>query len=193
MPGHWRVLAGHRRLAAARAAGLAVVPITVREPDGAEPEELMLIENCHRRDLTVIDKAEAMGTLRKRGLTVAKIARSIGMAEPTIYTYLALLDLDDKTRQMVRDGRLTATDALAGVRRARKQRRNREGKAEVGALWEPDHFTGQHQLARKARKLCDAREHTARRRVGKVACGQCWETVIREDERTVKATLGGGQ
>jgi ParB family chromosome partitioning protein len=193
IPGHWRIIAGHRRLAAAKAAGLQAVPITVREPDGSEPEELMLIENCHRRDLSIMDKAEAMGTLRSKGLSVARIAKSTGFSEATIYTYLALLDLDDKTRQMVRDGRLTASDALAGVRRARKQRRRREGKPAVGPLWEPDHFTGQHQLARKARKLCDAREHTARRRVGKVACGQCWETVIREDERTVKATIGGGQ
>jgi ParB family transcriptional regulator, chromosome partitioning protein len=32
-----------------------------------------------------------------------------------------------------------------------------------------------------------------RRRVGRVACGQCWETVIREDERTVKAALADCQ
>ncbi|HEX4830936.1 MAG TPA: ParB/RepB/Spo0J family partition protein [Trebonia sp.] len=193
MPGHWRVIGGHRRLAAGKAAGLQAVPITVREPDGTPPEELMLIENCHREGVTSIDKAEAMGKLRNRGYSVARIAKRTGFAEPTIYTYLALLDLDGKTRQMVRDGRLTVTDALAGVRRVRKQRRRRAGRPEVGPLWEPDHFTGQHQLARLARKLCDARQHTARRRVGKVACGQCWETVIREDERTVKATLGGGQ
>ena len=193
LPGHWRVIAGHRRLAAAKVAGLQAVPVIVREPDGSEPEELMLIENCHRRDLSIIDKAEAMGALKSKGYSVAKIARSTGFAEPTVYSYTALLDLDKRTRQMVREGRLSASDALQGVRRARKQRRKREGKAEVGPMWEPDHFTGQHQLARKARKLCDARGHTARRRVGRVACGQCWETVIREDERTVKATLGDSQ
>ena len=67
--------------------------------------------------------------------------------------------------------------------------RQGRGRPPVGA----DHFTGQHQLARAARALCDARQHTARRRIGRVACGQCWETVIRDDERTVKATIGGGQ
>jgi ParB family chromosome partitioning protein len=134
-----------------------------------------------------------MGRLRAKGYSVSRIAKSTGFAEATIYTYLALLDLDNRTRQMVRDGRLTVSDALAGVRRARKQRRKREGKAEVGPMWEPDHFTGQHQLARKARKLCDAREHTQRRRVGRVACGQCWETVIRQDERTAEAALAASQ
>jgi ParB family chromosome partitioning protein len=193
MPGHWRIIAGHRRLAAAKAAGLQVVPITVREPDGAEPEELMLIENCHRRDLSIMDKADAMGTLRSKGYSVARIARSTGFAEGTVYSYMALLDLDVRTRQMVREGRLSSADALAGVRAARKLQRKKAGRPAVGPLWEPDHFTGQHQLARKARALCDAREHTGRRRVGKVACGQCWETVIRQDERTAEAALAASQ
>lgn len=187
MPGHWRVIAGHRRLAAAKAAGLKAVPITVREPDGAEPEELMLIENCHRRDLNMMDKAEAMGTLRSKGYSVAKIARSTGFAEGTVYSYLALLDLDQRTRQMVRDGRLSTIDALNGVRAARKKQRKKAGKAAVGPFWEPDYLNGTHPLARKASQMCDAREHTARRRIGKVACGQCWETAIRQDERVVEA------
>jgi ParB family chromosome partitioning protein len=190
-PGHWQVIAGHRRLAAAKVAGLQAVPITVREPDGSEPEELMLIENCHRRDLSLMDKAEAMGALRSKGYSVARIARSTGFAEGTVYSYMALLDLAPRTREMVRDGRLSAADALAGVRRARKRQRKQTGKPSAGPLWEPDHFTGQHQLARKARALCDAREHSMRRRVGRIACGQCWETVIREDERTVAAALAG--
>jgi ParB family chromosome partitioning protein len=193
MPGHWRVIAGHRRLAAAKAAGLKSVPITVRQPGRGEPEELMLIENCHRRDLSLIDKAEAMGTLKSKGHSVARIARSTGFAEGTVYSYLALLDLDTRTRAMVRDGRLSAVDALAGVRAARKRQRKRAGRAAVGPVWEPDYFNGAHPLARKASQLCDAREHTARRRVGKVACGQCWETVIRDDQRVVDASRAASQ
>jgi len=188
IPGHWRILGGHRRLAAAKAAGLKSVPIIVRDPDGSEPEELMLIENCHRRDLTIIDKAEAMGALKAKGYSVAKIARTTGFAEATVYSYTALLDLAPKTRQLVREGRLSASDALQGVRRARKQQRTKAGKPAVGPVWEPDYFNGTHPLARKAAQMCNAREHTQRRRVGKVACGQCWETVIRQDERVAEAS-----
>jgi ParB family transcriptional regulator, chromosome partitioning protein len=188
MPGHWRVLGGHRRLAAAKAAGLQSVPIIVRDPDGSEPEELMLIENCHRRDLTIIDKAEAMGALKAKGYSVAKIARTTGFAEATVYSYTALLDLAPKTRQLVREGRLSASDALRGVRRARRQQRKKAGKPAVGPVWEPDYFNGTHPLARKAAQMCNAREHTQRRRVGKTACGQCWETVIRQDERVAEAS-----
>ncbi|MCL2581016.1 MAG: ParB/RepB/Spo0J family partition protein [Streptosporangiales bacterium] len=186
-PGQVRILAGHRRLAAAKAAGLRTVPVIVREPDG-EPEELMLIENCHRRDLSVMDKAEAMGTLLDKGYNAAKIARTTGFSESTVSSYTALLELDDRTRDMVRDGRLRAADALAGVRAARKKRRKREGKAEMSPVWEPDYLTGTHPLARKAHQLCNAREHTQRRRIGRVACGQCWETVIRQDERIAEAS-----
>ena len=42
---------------------------------------------------------------------------------------------------------------------------------------------GRNPLARKAAGICDAREHNARRRIGKIACGQCWETFIRQDEQ----------
>lgn len=192
-PGHYQVIAGHRRLAAAKAAGLAKVPVTVRQPDDAQPEELMLIENCHRQELSLMDKAEAMGALKGRGYTVARIARSTGFAEATVYNYLALLDLDERTRDMVRDGRLRAVDAFAGVRAARKKQRKKAGKKPVGPYWEPDHFTSGHQLARKAKALCDAREHTARRRVGKIACGECWETAIRQDERIAEAARTSGE
>ena len=114
-------------------------------------------------------------------------------AEATVYSYTALLDLDKRTRDMVRDGRLSAVDALAGVRAARRRQRKKAGRPAVGPVWEPDYFNGTHPLARKASQLCDAREHTARRRVGKVACGQCWETVIRQDERTAEAARAANQ
>lgn len=191
--GDYRIIAGHRRFAAAKRARLDMVPIAFRQvPAGArvaEPEELMLVENCQRRDLNPMDKAEAMGKLRKKGYSAVKIAQSIGMTDATVGFYLALLDLDVKSQEAVRRGNLSAGDAVAAVRRVRARTRKREGKPEVGPVWEPDHFTSQHPLARKARALCDGREHSARRRVGKLACGECWETVIREDERTVALVL----
>ncbi len=189
--GTWQVLAGHRRLAAARLADRDQVPVIIRRPPpGVAAEELMLVENCHRRDLPAMDKAEAMGALRGRGYTAARIARSIGLAESTVSSYLALLDLAPAAQARVRSGELSAADAIAAVRRVRKRQRARDGKPAVGGgEWEPDHFTTAHPLTRKARAMCEAREHSMRRRVGKIACGQCWETVIRADERTAHAVL----
>ncbi|MGH3189616.1 MAG: ParB/RepB/Spo0J family partition protein [Streptosporangiaceae bacterium] len=191
--GAYQVLAGHRRLAAARLAGHDQVPVVIRQPPpGVAVEELMLVENCHRRDLSPMDKAEAMGALRARGYPAARIARSIGLAESTVGHYLALLDLAPAAQAKVRSGELSAADAVAAVRRVRKRQRAHDGKPAMGGGdWEPDHFTTRHPLAKKARAMCEAREHFLRRRVGKIACGQCWETVIRADERTVTAALAG--
>lgn len=183
-PNAFQVIAGHRRLAAARLAGRESVPVVIREiAPGSEPEELMLIENCHRTGLGPMEKANAMGALLAKGYTATRIARSIGMSQSMVSYYLALLELDPASQERVLSGDLSASEAVDGVRRIRKLRRAGRGTAPAGAVWEPDHFTGKHPLARRARALCDARDHSARRRIGKVACGQCWETAIREDEQ----------
>jgi ParB family transcriptional regulator, chromosome partitioning protein len=192
LAGQWEVIAGHRRLAAARAAGLAMVPVIVREAPGALPEELMLIENLHREDLNPMDKAEAHGRLREGGRSVAGISASTGLHEKTIYASLLLLELAPMTRQAVREGRLSAADALEAIRRERKRRRRSAGKPAMGGgEWEPDWFTSRHPLAGKASALCDDMGHTMRRRLGKVACGECFEAVIRVDERNATAAPGG--
>jgi ParB family chromosome partitioning protein len=195
--GHFLVIAGHRRLAAARKARLNEIPVLIRDAEigTAKATELMLVENCQRRDLDPVEKARAMGALRDRGYTSATISRAIGLSDATVCNYLALLDLDAASLQKIKDGNLAVTDAITAVRKIRARRRVKDGKADqrkaTAATWEPDHFTDRHSLARKARALCEAREHNMRRRVGKVACGACWETVIRDDERKVALALNG--
>jgi len=182
-PGAFQVLAGHRRLAAAGCARLEQIPITIRFAARGEPEELMLVENCQRRDLGPMEKAGAMGALRGKGHTAARIAQRTGLAASTVSYYLSLLDLDAASQEKIRAGHLAAADAVAAVRIMRKSARSKAGIPPVGATWEPDHFTTGHPLARTARARCDAAGHTMRRRIGKIACGQCWERVIRQDEQ----------
>lgn len=195
MPGHFELLAGHRRRAAALQAGLATAPAVIRyDVTDAAAIEVMLVENVQRRDLNPIEKAEAVGRLRDQGYSGALISSRTGMTSGTVSYLLALLELDNASKDKVRNGELTATDAVAAVRRLRKKAR--EARAAGSAVqpwsWEPDHLSKNHQLAKKAARLCQAREHTARRRIGQIACGQCWETVIRADERVVIRTEQGG-
>ena len=152
----------------------------------------MLVENLQRADLNPMDKAEAMGALRKKGYTATRIAERVGLSMSTVSYYLSLLELDLKSQEAIRSGALSAADGVGAVRRVRKRDRAKAGQPARGAVWEPDHFTSQHPLARKARAMCDAREHSMRRRVGKLACGECWETVIRADERKVAEALAAG-
>lgn len=129
----FQIVAGHRRYAAARKAGLDTVPVVFREKrEDVEPEELMLVENLQRADLNPMDKAEAMGKLRAKGYTAPRIAASIGLSEPTVYSYLMLLDLDEKSRQKIRRGEVAASTAMTAIRETRKRQRKRQGKPQMG-------------------------------------------------------------
>ncbi|GIH70289.1 ParB/RepB/Spo0J family partition protein [Sphaerimonospora thailandensis] len=184
----YELLAGHRRLAAAREAGLAVVPAVIHaDMDDATAIEVMIVENVQRRDLNPMEKAEALGKLRSRGYTNALISTRTGIPDSTVSYLLALLELDEAGREKVRTGEITAGEAVAAVRKFRKKQRVKAGGSDQAWAWEPDYLTINHPLAKRAQRTCDAREHTARRRIGKVACGQCWETVIRQDEQIVMA------
>ncbi|MGI5286609.1 ParB/RepB/Spo0J family partition protein [Nonomuraea polychroma] len=189
LEGDYETIAGHRRHVACIEAGLALVPCVIRlDVSDAAVLEMMIVENVHRRGLNPIERAEAFGRLRDEyGYSAAQIAERTGLTSSTVSTTLALLDLAPKTRERVRRGELKVGDALKLVRRHRAKQRTATGGGAPGATWEPDHFTDSHALARKARALCQAREHTSRRHLGNVACGQCWETVIRGDERIVVA------
>lgn len=181
--GRFLLIAGHRRLGAALLAGLTRVPVVIRHDVTDESTQLvlMLVENCQRRDLGPIEKAEAYGALRHRGLTVAEIARQVGVSCPTVYTYLGLLELDDEERAELRVGNFTASDALPMVRTAREAQRKRVGggtrgrpKGRKTTPW----FSDRHPLAKTVRASCD---HRGRPKVGGVGCGPCWEQVIRQN------------
>lgn len=189
--GHYQLLAGHRRRAAALLAGLDTVPAVIRYDVGdAAVVEVMLVENVQRRDLNPMEKAEALGRLRDHeGYSGALISARTGIPQGSVSASLSLLELDDASKERVRTGELSVTDALKAIRRLRKKAR--EARAAGSAVqpwsWEPDYLTKTHPLAKKAARLCEAREHTTRRRIGQTACGQCWETVIRQDERVAIA------
>ncbi|MEV4287400.1 ParB/RepB/Spo0J family partition protein [Nonomuraea bangladeshensis] len=189
--GDYELLAGHRRRAAALQAGLTTVPAVIRhDVNDAAAIEVMLVENIQRRDLNPMEKAEALGRLRDQGYSGALISARTGIPQGTVSASLALLELDSESRERVRTGELTVTEALNAIRRLRKKAREaRASGSETLASWswEPDYLTKTHPLARKAARLCEAREHTTRRRIGQTACGQCWESVIRTDERVVIA------
>lgn len=179
--GRYTVLAGARRLAAAKLAGQQVVPVVVRA--GPSPlnaaVEVMLAENWHRTDLSAVEKAHALGRLREAGYTIAAITKTTGIAPASVSRHLLLLDLDQASLARVAEGTLPVGDAIAAIRHTRRVRRG--GSARRPARAGTRHFTTRHALAAAARAACD---HPTRPLVGGVACGQCWEQAIRADERT---------
>lgn len=107
------VLFGHRRLAAARLAGLTEIPAFVRER-GSERTRLLtqLAENFDRAALTYLDEAYAYRDLRRLGMTQTQIAEAVGRTPTMVSKILALLDYPDVVRQAVHRRTIGLHDAL---------------------------------------------------------------------------------
>ena len=103
------VVAGHRRLAAARQAGLSEVPVVVRDLGQDQQQEIMLVENLQRQDLSPVEEARAYRRLLDSGHTIAQLARSIGVPAARINARLVLLKLDEQVQWMFHRGDLPLT------------------------------------------------------------------------------------
>ncbi len=116
----YRLVAGERRLRAARRAGLAQVPVVVREMDDRQAMEISLVENLQREDLGPLEQAEAFQRLsREFGLTQEEIARRVGKSRPEIANTLRLLRLEPEVREMISSGLISGGHgrALVGLER----------------------------------------------------------------------------
>jgi ParB family transcriptional regulator, chromosome partitioning protein len=107
--GTYQLIAGERRLRAARIAGLTTIPAVVRDDSGAETSlELALIENLQREDLNPIETALAYRELIDRfGMTHDAVARQVGKSRVAVSNALRLLDLAPDTRQAIVEGRIS--------------------------------------------------------------------------------------
>lgn len=120
------VVAGHRRLAAAEAAGLQVVPVIVRtDLDSAKQEEVMLVENLQREDLTPLQEARAFERLIRQGYTRADIIRNTGIGQARLQATLQILRLGQAAQEMFGCNQLpiTAVAHLAKVENLDQQAR----------------------------------------------------------------------
>ena len=112
----YRIVAGERRVQAARLAGLERIPAVIRQLADREQLELALVENVQREDLNPIEEANAFRQLSDEfGLTQDEIARQVGRARSTITNTLRLLELDEGVQASVADGRLSEGHARALV------------------------------------------------------------------------------
>lgn len=108
------LIAGERRLRAARDAGLTEVPVLIVDTDETGSLERALVENIHRTDLDPIEEAAAYKQLLDEGgLTQEQLGTKLGRSRVTIANALRLLDLPDAIKKLVINGRLTAGHARA--------------------------------------------------------------------------------
>jgi ParB family chromosome partitioning protein len=110
----YQIVAGERRFRAAQAAGLATVPVTVRDVADEHLLELALVENIQREELNPIEEAQAFHRLQDEfRLTQEEIARRVGRDRSTVANTLRLLRLPRELREMVATSRLDAGHARA--------------------------------------------------------------------------------
>ena len=110
--GKYELIAGERRLRAARSIGLAEVRVVVHEASDLEVAELALIENLQREDLTPIEEAEQYKLLQTRfGMKQELIAQHVGKSRTVVANMIRLLELEPEVRQMLASGTVSVGHA----------------------------------------------------------------------------------
>jgi ParB family chromosome partitioning protein len=111
----YRIIAGERRVRAARVAGLQEVPVVVREGIADQDHLLLaLVENVQRSDLTALEEAEAYRHLKDDfGMTQEEVAERVGKDRATVANTMRLLKLPASIRQALEEGLLSAGHARA--------------------------------------------------------------------------------
>jgi ParB family transcriptional regulator, chromosome partitioning protein len=105
----YELIAGERRLRAAKLAGLATVPVILRDSGDADTLREALIENIHRDDLGPIELAEAFRELLEElGLKQETLADRLGVSRSHIANTIRLLQLPADVQQLLADGRIQA-------------------------------------------------------------------------------------
>ena len=110
----YQLVAGERRLRAAKLAGMDIVPCILVEMTGRNSAVMALIENIQRQDLSVFDEAEAIAKLIDYyGMTQEDAAVKLGKSQPTIANKLRLLKLSEAVRKKIYEYDLTERHARA--------------------------------------------------------------------------------
>ena len=140
----YELIAGERRLRAARKAGLEKVPALVREYNDAEISEIALIENIQRENLNIIEEAEAYAFLMQNfHLTQEMLAKKVGRSRPHIANSLRLLELAEPVQD-----KLVAGELLMGQARPLLALKDEALQVKAAA-----HILAEHLSSRQAEEL----------------------------------------
>ena len=121
--GMYTVIIGHRRLAAAKQAGLTEVPCAVVDMDYKTQLSTILLENMQRSDLTVYEQAQGMQMMFDLGVPVAEIVEKTGFAETTVRKRLkiATLPTEQMQRAVERGGKLEDYVQIADIKNEKER------------------------------------------------------------------------
>jgi len=115
----YQLVAGHRRLRAAKMAGLPTVPAIIRDSTEQQKLELALVENIQRADLNGIDRALGFKRLQDEfNLTHEEIGKKVGKSREFVSNSMRLLNLPEQIQQALKSGRISEGHArsIAGIK-----------------------------------------------------------------------------
>ncbi|MDP9212256.1 MAG: ParB/RepB/Spo0J family partition protein [bacterium] len=125
----FRLIAGERRLRAAKAAGLSHVPVFIRSDEAQRHFELALIENLQRSDLSPLEEAQAFERLLAESeLSQEGLAKRLGIGRSKIALAIRLLTLPVEARRALEEGKISAGHAQAVLAAAPERREVLLGK-----------------------------------------------------------------
>jgi ParB family transcriptional regulator, chromosome partitioning protein len=99
--GNYELIAGERRVRAAKLLGWKTIMASVEAVSDQEAAQRVVVENLQRDDLNPIEQAEGYRKLERIGLTQVEIAKKVGVAQPVVAQFLSLLDLEPEIREII--------------------------------------------------------------------------------------------
>jgi ParB family chromosome partitioning protein len=114
----YQLVAGERRLRAAKKIGLATIPAVIRDILDERLMEIALIENVQREDLNPVEEAKAYGVLMKEyHMTQEELSERLGKSRSQIANYIRLLQLDTFVLDLLGEGKISVGHGkvLAGI------------------------------------------------------------------------------
>jgi len=151
--GRFEIIAGERRWRASQQAGLADIPVVIRDVDEQSAIAIALIENIQRDDLNPLEEASALSRLLEEfGLTHQEVAEAVGKSRTTVTNLLRLLELNDDVKQNLQEGRLEMghARALLGLKGPRQSTAARQVVARGLSVRETEKLVRRLQLEEAA-------------------------------------------
>jgi len=121
----YQLVAGHRRLAAAKLAGLPTIPAIVRDSTDQQKLELALVENIQRSDLNALERAKGFKQLQEEfDLTHEEIGKKVGKSREYVSNSMRLLNLPEEVQRSLSQGKITEGHArtIAGIKNPAAQK-----------------------------------------------------------------------
>lgn len=173
----YTVIIGHRRLEAAKLAGLTEIPCVITHMDRAKQLSTMLLENIQRNDLTVYEQAQGFQLMMDMGSTVKEISALSGFSEKTVKHRLEIAKLDGNKLKLANEDRQLSLAEFAELEKVDDIKKRNELIDYIGTSnfkWQLDNAVAVQEI----RKLEKFAQPTLMQFATKSEYGKCWDLTL---------------